>query len=171
MDLKSALDELAKEIKDEIIRRLHSNIGINPRTGTNTLIGSNLEKSIQVTASDDSSIVFQIADYYEYIVNGFRRTGHFPNTAHLFIENITNWVRRKGVRLGNMTQNQVVWYLYKRMIIDGREIAPRPFIESGYNNNEDPSKVLPFLDEFFDKWADKVFDLIMMDTNKYFNAA
>lgn len=171
MDIKSALDELAKEIKDEIIRRLHSSVGINKRTGTNTLIGSNLEKSIQVTESDDSSIVFQIADYYEYIVSGFKRTGNFPGTAHLFIRNITDWVKRKGVKLGNMSQNQIVWYLYKRMIIDGRQIAPRPFIESGYNNNEDPSKILPFLDEFFDKWADKVFELIIKDTDKYFNAA
>lgn len=171
MDLKQALDELAKEIKDEIIRRLHSNVGVNRRTGTNTLVGSNLEKSIDVRVDSNDGLVFQIADYYEYIVNGWRRTGNFPNTAHLFIKNITDWVRRKGVRLGSMTENQVVWYLYKRMIIDGRQIAARPFINSGYNNDEDPSKILPFLDDFFNKWADKVFDLIMKDTDKYFNAA
>ena len=108
MDLRQALQQLANEVKEEIIRRLHSNIGINPRTGTNTLVGSNLEKSIDVTAKNDDTIVFQIADYYEYIVSGWRRTGRFPNTAHLFIRNITEWVRRKGVRLGNMSQNQII---------------------------------------------------------------
>lgn len=42
MDLHSALKELADQIKDEIIRRMHSPVGVNPRTGRNTLIGSDL---------------------------------------------------------------------------------------------------------------------------------
>lgn len=167
MDLRQALQQLANEVKEEIIRRLHSNIGINPRTGTNTLVGSNLEKSIDVTAKNDDTIVFQIADYYEYIVSGWRRTGRFPNTAHLFIRNITEWVRRKGVRLGNMSQNQIVWYLYKRMILEGRQIAPRPFIN--YDPEGDVSKILPFLDDFFERWADNIFNKITEDLDKYFN--
>lgn len=167
MDLQQALQQLANEVKEEIIRRLHSNIGINPRTGTNTLVGSNLEKSIDVTAKNDDAIVFQIADYYQYIVTGWRRTGRFPNTAHLFIRNITEWVRRKGVRLGNMSQNQIVWYLYKRMILEGRQIAPRPFIN--YDPEGDVSKILPFLDDFFERWADNIFNKITEDLDKYFN--
>ena len=168
MELQQALQELAKQVKEEIIKRLHSRVGINPRTGSNTLIGSNLERSIEVKAEDENSIVFQIADYYEYIVSGWRRTGNFPGTAHLFIRNVTNWVRKNNIRLGNMTENQIVWYLYKRMLIEGREIKPRPFIESGYDNNEDPSKILPFLDDFFDKWADKVFNKITEELDKQF---
>ena len=168
MELQQALQELAKEVKEEIIRRLHSNVGVNRRTGQNTLIGSNLEQSIEVKAEDDTSIVFQIADYYEYIVSGWRRTGNFPGTAHLFIRNVTNWVRKNNIRLGNMSENQMVWYLYKRMLIDGREIKPRPFINSGYDNNEDPSKILPFLDDFFEKWADKVFLKITEELDKQF---
>ena len=136
--------------------------------GRNTLIGSELEASVNVTAVSESTIVFEIADYYEYVVSGWRKTGNFPNTAHLFIRNITDWVRRKGVRLGNMTESQIVWYLYKRMLIEGRNIKPRPFIESGYNNDEDPSKILNFLDDFFDTWADKVFELITQDIDKHF---
>lgn len=167
MELKSALQELADMVKEEIIARLHSPIGINRRTGQNTLIGSNLEKSIDVTVHGDNAIVFEIADYYTYIVTGWRRTGNFPNTAHLFIQNITNWVRRKNIRLGNMTQNQIVWYLYKRMLIEGRQIAPRPFIN--YDENGDPSVILPFLDDFFDKWSVKVFELIIADVEKFFN--
>lgn len=169
MNIDEALKELAEEIKEEIINRLHSPIGINRRAGGNTLIGSNLERSIEVYAVGENEIVFEIADYYEYIVSGWRKTGNFPGTAHLFIKNITDWVRRKGIRLGSMTQNQIVWYLYKRMLIEGRQIAARPFINSGYNNNEDPSKILDFLDDFFSKWADKVFQLIMEDVDKYFN--
>ena len=169
MDIRKALQELADEVKKEILRRLHSPIGVNPRVGRNTLIGSELEASIDVTATSDTTIVFEIADYYEYVVSGWRKTGNFPNTAHLFIRNVTDWVRRKGVRLGNMTETQIVWYLYRRMLIEGRNIKARPFIESGYNNDEDPSKILNFLDEFFDKWADTVFELITQDIDKHFN--
>lgn len=166
MDLQKELRILARQIENEIILRLHSPVGINPRTGTNTLIGSELERSISVDAVDENMIVFQIADYYEYIVRGWKKTGRFPGTAHLFVRNITDWVRRKHIRLGNMTENQIVWYLYKRMLIDGREIAPRPFIE--YDENDDISKILPFLDEFFEKWADLVFEKIMYDIDKFF---
>lgn len=169
MKLDTALKELADDIKEEIIRRMHSSVGVNPRTGSNTLIGSDLERSVDVSQSGEYSIVFEIADHYEYVVSGWRRTGSFPNTAHLFIRNVTDWVRRKNIRLGDMTETQIVWYLYNRMLINGREIRPRPFIESGYENNEDPSKILPFLDDFFSRWADRVFELIMNDTEKYFN--
>lgn len=167
MEIREALQELADMVKEEIIARLHSPIGINRRTGQNTLIGSNLEKSIDVTVHGDNAIVFEIADYYTYVVAGWRRTGNYPNTAHLFIRNVTDWVRRKNIRLGNMTQNQIVWYLYRRMLIEGRQIAPRPFIN--YDENGDPSVILPFLDDFFDKWSDKVFELIISDLEKYFN--
>lgn len=167
MKLDTALKELADEIKDEIIRRMHSSVGVNPRTGTNTLIGSELERSVDVHQLGDNTIVFEIANHFEFVVKGWKRTGTHPNTAHLFIRNITDWVRRKNIRLGDMTETQIVWYLYKRMLIEGREIAPRPFIN--YDEDGDPAKILPFLDDFFSKWADRVFELIMNDLDKYFN--
>lgn len=172
MDLKSALDELAKEIKDEIIRRLHSDVGRNPRAnGKNTLIGSELERSIHVNVDGENGIVFQIADYYEYVVNEWKRSGRLKGTKAQFIRNIIEWAKNKNITIGNMSKNQIAYYLYNRMVINGREIAPRPFINSGYYNDEDPEKVLDFLKKFFEAWADKVFDLIMKDTDKYFNAA
>ena len=157
MDIQRALQELAEDIKNEVLRRLRSPIGINPRTGTNTLVGSELEASIDAYPQGDNAIVFQIADYWVYVVTGWRRTGNYPNTAHLFIQNVTDWVRRKGIRLGNMTQNQIVWYLYKRMLIEGRQIARRPFIEYG----ESADEILPFLDEYFNEWANRLFEGLM----------
>lgn len=168
MDLREALKQLADQVKEEIIRRMHSNIGYNPRARKNTLAGSKLEESIKIEPTGENAIVFEIADYYEYVVSGWRRTGNFPGTIHLFIKNIGDWVMEKNIRIGNLSKNQIIWYLYKRMIIEGRQIAPRPFIESGYLNNEDPSKILPFLNDFFDKWADEVFIKITEDIEKHF---
>ena len=47
-----------------------------------------------------------------------------------------------------------------------RGIEPRPFIN--WDENEDPSVVLPFLDDYFDKWADEVFNKITEELDKYF---
>ena len=167
MSVKDIIQELADDVKEEIIARLHSPIGVNPRTGTNTLIGSNLEKSINVYAASDNELVFEIADYYEYIVTGWRRTGRFPHTTSQFLKNIMSWVHRKDIRIGNLTDTEIVWHLYNRMLVDGREIAPRPFIN--YDEDGDVSKILPFLDEFFNNWADRVFQMLMEQTDKYFN--
>ena len=122
-------------------------------------------KNVQLI--DENSIEFQIADYYEYVVRGWKRTGRFPGTANLFISNILDWIRRKGIRIGNLSQNQIAFILYRKMLIEGRQIVPRPFIN--YDEGDDVSKILPFLDDFFDKWAENVFEIIMAETDKYFN--
>lgn len=166
MELKQALQELADRIKGEIIRRMHSNVGINPRTGQNTLIGSDLETSISVDIKGEDQIVFEIADYYEYVVTGWRRTGNFPGTLSQFVTNLTRWVRKKDIKIQGKSENQVVWAILKSIWTRG--ITARPFIESGYNNDEDPSKILVFLDNYFDKWSDETFEAITKELDKYF---
>ena len=49
MDVRDALKELASMIKAEIIRRVWEE-GVNPKTGTNTLIESDLIKNLKVEA-------------------------------------------------------------------------------------------------------------------------
>ena len=166
MDIKEALQELAQAIKEEVIRRMDSEIGINPRTGKNTLKGSELQKSVEVNVVSETELVFQIADYYQYVVTGWKRTGSYPNTWEQFLTNLDRWVTRKNVRLGNLTQSQIVWMLYKKMMFEGREIAARPFIN--YDPQGDPMVVLPFLEEFFDKWAENIFNELMKEL-KIFN--
>lgn len=75
-----------------------------------------------------------------------------------FIKNVTDWVRRKGIQKGRLTENQLVFNIIKKIWEKG--IKARPFINSGYNNDEDVSKVLPFLDDYFEKWADDIFEEI-----------
>ena len=67
MDVKTALMELAEAVKRIINYRIKQ-YGINRRTGSNTLVGSNLESSINVIANEDG-ITLQIADYWEYILS------------------------------------------------------------------------------------------------------
>ena len=162
--LSKALSELAVDIKKEILSRMRK-YGFNERAGRNTLVGSDLEKSVDVKVVDDNTLAFEIADYYEFVVRGWKRTGNYPGTMGRFIENLTAWVRKNGIQSKDKTENQIVWAILKSIWMRG--IEPRPFIN--WDENEDVSVILPFLDDYFDKWADNVFKLITDELDKYFN--
>ena len=157
------LQDLAVKIYKEIIARMDSPIGVNYRANANTLVGSNLMKSVEVDVSGDEQLVFSIADYYEFIVAGWKRSGNFPGTKDKFLANLLDWIRRKGIHAEGMTETRLAYLSILR-----RGIRPRPFINSGYNNGEDPSKVLPFLNEFFSTWADGVWEEINKEIEKRF---
>ena len=163
MTVKEALQELAEAVKRLIAYRINK-YGVNNRIGKNTLKGSNLEASIQVTAEEDG-IALQIADYWEFIARGWKRTGNYPGTMRLFVKNINDWVSKNNIRIGNLTQSQIVWIIIKN--IWERGIAPRPFMV--YDDEGDLTKMIPELDEYIDKWFEDLFNAIMEETDKYFN--
>lgn len=164
LDIRKELQGLAESIKKEILRRMESSVGINKRTGTNTLVDSDLYRSVDVKADNDNELVFSILQHWEYVVLGWKHTGRFPGTRDQFLENLRDWVRRKGIRFGNMTQTQIVYAIYRNINMEG--ISARPFIT--YDPNEDPAAILPFLDDFFTKWADEVFEEITKEIDKKF---
>ena len=168
MDVHKALQELAFEVKDEILNRLSSNLGVNERTGTNTLIGSDLERSIDVKVDGEDKLVFVIADHYEFIVNGWHHSGRFPNTYSQALESIEDWIRRKHIfptegHTETSLARAIFWSIWRR------GIKARPFINSGHDNDEDPSKILPFLNDYFSSWADGIFEDINKEIKKRFD--
>lgn len=191
LNIKDALAELASEVKNEILRRMASDIGKN-KNGVNTLVGSSLYRSVDVYPRSDKTIIFQIADYFLYVVRGWERTTEGDGTFQEYLLNINQWIRRKGIQWkkkdknGNltnidMTQNEMVYALAKAMFDEENhyKIPPRPFIAYDPNNDTMPNykvtlnseieKILPFIDDFFDKWADDIFEKIMEETDKFFN--
>lgn len=163
MDAKKALEELAKSVKQILEERIRR-YGVNPKTGTNTLIGSELEKSLQIKPTEDG-LALQIASYWEFISRGWKRTGNYPGTMSLFVKNIDDWVRRKGIRLGNLTQNQMVWAIITSIMNNG--LRERPFMI--YDDEGDLSKMIPELDAAVDKWFDHLWSLIVKEIDKFFN--
>lgn len=163
MDAKKALQELAAMIKAEIMRRVWEE-GVNPKTGTNTLVSSDLIKNMTVEAVSNEEIVFQIADYYIFVVLGWRRTGKWGGGLPAFVNAILKWMRKKNVHSPNMTDNSLAWAIVKN-IFDGG-IMPRPFI--AYDPKDRPEKVLPFLDKMVDAWMDDIFNKITKEIDKYF---
>lgn len=163
MDLSTAFKELADKVKEIVELRIRR-YGVNPRTGTNTLQGSDLEKSIEISPTEDG-IVLQIADYWEFVSRGWERTGNYPNTFSKFVENLTKWVRKKNIHFGTLSQNQIVWIILRKIWTHG--IKARPFMV--YSDEGDLEEMIPELKSYMDKWFDELFELIISDLDKYFD--
>ncbi len=163
MDLSTAFKELADKVKEIVELRIRR-YGVNPRTGTNTLQGSDLEKSIEISPTEDG-IVLQIADYWQFVARGWERTGNYPNTFNQFVENLTKWVRKKNIHFGNLSQNQIVWIVLRKIWTHG--IQARPFMV--YSDEGDLEEMIPELKSYMDKWFDELFELIISDLDKYFD--
>lgn len=166
MEIKEALDELAQQIKNEIIRRLHSDLGKN-RKGKNTLIGSELEKSIEVKVESETELIFEIADYWQYVVTGWNFNNFRSGKVGLF-DALVHWALRK-VTSDNEEAYRLASALWYQMIIGinnvHRTIPARPFIN--YDPKGDPEVILDFLEKFFRQWAEDVFEKLMNEL-KYF---
>lgn len=156
---------LADKIKEEVLKRMESERGVNLRTGENTLKNSKLYKSVEVRVVSEDTLAFQIADYYTYVVGG-RRPGWGTPPPTGFVQGVTKWVRERGIRFNGKTENQTIWAIIKSIVKRG--IQGRAILGNGYEN-DDPSYVLPFLDDFFDEWSDKVFEDICKELDNYFS--
>lgn len=161
--LHNALQELAEAVKRIINDRIHK-YGYNERARKNTLEGSELQRTMKVTTTEDG-IALQIADYMQFIVRGWKRTGNYPGTFKDFVENVDRWVINKNIHIGNLKQNEITYYVIKQIWEKG--IKARPFLV--WDNEGDLSKMIPELNDYIDKWFDTLFEAITEDLNKYFN--
>lgn len=160
---KKAFEELAKQIKELVHLRLEQ-YGTNKR-GKNTLIGSNLEKSIDAKVIGDEKIEFQIADYFGFIVTGRKPGwGKFVD-GRTFVPAIDRWVTRKGIRFDGMNHTQTVNACVRSIVENG--IPARPFLGNPFKS-DDPSDILPFLDDLMDEWFDNLFKALINEIDKHF---
>ena len=163
IDAKTALNQLAQDIKKILEDRIRR-YGVNPKTGTNTLVGSELERSLQVYPTEDG-LALQVASYWEFVARGWKRTHNYPGTMSLFVRNVDDWVRRKHIRLGNLTQSQIVWAIVMSIMKNG--LRERPFMI--YDDEGDLSKMIPELDATVDKWFDILWNMIIEEIDKFFS--
>lgn len=163
MDIKTALQQLADDVKRIINERI-SKFGYNTRARKNTLEGSNLQKTMEVTPTEDG-IVLQIADYWEFISRGWQRTHNYGGGLSPFLTNVIDWIRRKQISVPGLTENQLAWAIVKKIFESG--IHYRPFLV--YDDEGDLSKMIPELNAYMDKWFDLLFNQIIEEIDKYFS--
>lgn len=151
MEISSIIMSFSKDIMTLVRAVMDSNVGINPKVGINTLSRSDLYNTLQVKATNDGDLVFDIIlnDYLVYIENGRRKGAKMPP-----IEPIVKWAKKHGIPSDNSTI-----YLIRRAI--SREgVQKRPFMATVF-------------EEIESKWdehvAEDLFNKIITDLTNYFS--
>ena len=151
MEIGKIVMEFSKDLMTLVRMVMESNVGINRKTGSNTLVGSDIYKSLSVKATNDGDLVFDIIlnDYITYIESGRRKGAKFPPVAP-----IVAWARKKGIP----TDNSTIYLIRRAISRDG--IKPRPFM----------AHVLEEIDrEWDEQLADELFNKIISEIDKFFN--
>lgn len=153
--MEESLEKVIKTIANDILEIarmiLESNNLINEKVGRNTIApDSELYKTLQVKASNDGDVVFDLMlnDYLVFIESGRRAGAKFPP-----VEPIVNWAKKKGIP----TDNSTIFLIRRAISRDG--IRPRPFM----------AYIFEEMDERWDNnWSDRIFDKIMEQIDNFF---
>lgn len=151
MEINRLVMEFTKDIMMLVQAVMEGQELVNHKVGRNTIIGSDIYNNLQVKATNDGDLVFDILlnDYLTYIESGRRKGAKFPP-----VEPIVKWARKRGIP----TDNSTIFLIRRAISRDG--IAPRPFMD----------KVFEDIEYAWDKgWADELFDEIMKMINDFFN--
>lgn len=144
--------EFTKDIMVLVHAVMESDALVNVKVGRNTIVGSDIYNALEVNATNDGDLVFDILlnDYIAYIESGRRKGAKMPP-----VEPIVRWARKHGIP----TDNSTIFLIRRAISRDG--IAPRPFMD----------KVFAEVDNAWDNaWSDELFDEIMTMINDFFNA-
>ena len=151
MEVGKIVMEFSKDLMTLVRMVMESNVGINDKVGRNTLVDSNIYKTLSVKATNDGDLIFDIIlnDYLTFIESGRRKGAKFPP-----VEPIVKWARSRGIP----TDNSTIFLIRRAISRDG--IKPRPFM----------AHVMEEIDrEWDDSLADELFNKIISEIDKYFN--
>lgn len=144
---------IAREIAGEVVAFVHAvmdgETGINKKVNINTLVDSELFKS--VTANADGNIVINLLlnNYIVFVESGRRAGSRMPPFQPIY-----EWAKRKGLP----TDDRTIWSICKAIARDG--IAPRPVMATAFS----------MMDERFETdWSDRIFHEIIKELDKYFS--
>lgn len=150
MEIGKIVMEFSKDLMQLVRMVMESNVGINVKTGSNTLINSQIYNTLSVKATNNGDLIFDIIlnDYLVYIENGRRKGAKMPP-----IEPIVRWAKSKGIP----TDNSTIYLIRRAIARDG--IKARPFM----------AHVMEEMDREWNGLADEIFNVIMEETDKFFN--
>lgn len=143
------INKIVMEFTKDIMQLVHA--VMEGQDLSNNKSGSDIYKNLQVKATNDGDLVFDIIlnDYLKFIESGRRKGAKMPP-----VEPIVKWAKKHGIP----TDNGTIYLIRRAISRDG--IAPRPFMD----------KVFADIDDVLDKnWADELIYEIMRMINDFFN--
>lgn len=111
------------------------------------LVDSHIYEDLDVSNVDLELIKLLIHDYYQYIESGME-SGNWVDDEYLL-----PWMADKGIP----TDNDTLWHIQNSIYQHG--IKPRPFFDDAWE----------MIDDYWDNWADEIFDILMEDIDDFFN--
>lgn len=151
MEISKIVMEFSKDIMALVRMVMESNVGINSKVGVNTLVNSQIYKTLSVKATNDGDLIFDIIlnDYLVFIENGRRKGAKMPP-----VEPIVRWARSKGIP----TDNSTIYLIRRAISRDG--VKARPIMQHVFEE----------IDRIWgDELADEIFNVIMEEIDKFFN--
>lgn len=151
MNVTDIIIAFTKDIMEIVRAVMSSDAGINRKVMKNTLTDSDIYKELDVIATHDGDLVFDLMlnGYLKYIESGRRIGAKMPP-----VKPIVEWAKKHGIS----TDNSTIWAIRKAISRDG--IAPRPIMDY----------VFIELDKVWDsRWSDELFNKITEELDKYFN--
>lgn len=163
------VSEIVKAIADEckmISKYAITAHGINDKVGSDTLTDSNLYRDLGVKYDENGVITILVNDYIDYIQGGRAPGKPFP--WKLAVEVLAEWCQRK---LG-ASDNSTIYFVWKSIVEKG--IKPRPIFDIPDNLWTSPSNANELVmedltDEYWDDWADEIFEAVTITLDNYFN--
>lgn len=150
-NVRTAMQEIAEDVKKVFHIVLESNLGINDKVGFNTLEDSRLYDEARAVVGENIEVVsLFVNDYIDYIEGG-RKRGSFPPPNV-----IAEWCQRKGIPSDNSTVFLICRSIYEK------GIKPRPLIDAD-------GGLWTLSDEHFEQWADSLFESITKELDNFFN--
>lgn len=148
---------VAKYIAEDIINVMRavmaSDIGINKKVGKNTLVDSEVYKTLNSAvqeAGDNILVSLFVNNYITFIESGRRKGAKRPP-----FRAIEEWCFRKGIT----DRNDVIWAIINAISRDG--ISPRPIISVFFEQVDRRFEV-----DYFDR----IFEEITSVLDNYFNS-
>lgn len=148
---RAAVLEISSQCKELVRKVMSGPLGVNEKVGRNTLVGSELIKSVDSSLGEDVEMIrIAMNDYVQYIESG-RRPGTWP-PPHVIAE----WCQRKGIPSDNGTVFLICRSIYEK------GIKARPIMDGGGGFWE-------LTEQYFDRaWAEDIFNAITKIIDEYF---
>lgn len=155
--MTDGIAKVVQAIADDVLRLsqtilANNSIGVNSKTGKNTLKNSTLSRDVKVEIRNmgEPIVIEALFDHYvEYIEQGRKpRQGKQPP-----IDAIRDWALSRGIP----TDNSTLFLISRAIWRDGQ--AARPILAT---LEEEIAR------EYEDKWANMILEAIAEELNKYF---
>ena len=142
------ISKIVMEFTKDIMKLVHA--VMEGQDLDNNKTSSDIYKNLQVNATNDGDLVFDIIlnDYLKFIESGRRKGADMPP-----VEAIVKWAKKHDIP----TDNGTIYLIRRAISRDG--IAPRPFMAT----------VMEQIDLNMPNWYNKIFDEITKLINDFFN--